>query len=245
MKVIGVIPARAKSKRFPNKPLADIWGRPMVARVYDRAARADGLDEVYVATDDADIAEVCGKEGLNFVMTSPEHRTGTDRLAEVARLQTADIYVNIQGDEPMISPEAISLAIGPLLNDPDLQVTNLAAKIRHHTDLNDATVPKVVVNHEMFAIFLSRLPIPYPKDPKEVGSYLKQVCVYGFRRPALLRFGELPMGRIEACEGIELLRFIENGIPVKILISDEDTVAVDTPEDLERVRLLLKEEFAD
>lgn len=244
MKVIGVIPARAKSKRFPNKPLADIWGRPMVARVYDRAARADALDEVYIATDDANIAEVCDKAGIRFVMTSSEHRTGTDRLAEVARLQTADIYVNIQGDEPMISPEAISLAVGLLLEDPQLQVTNLATKIRCQTDLNDATVPKVVVNDEMFAIFLSRLPIPYPKDPNAVGYYLKQVCVYGFRRPALLRFGELPMGRIEACEGIELLRFIENGIPVKILISDEDTVAVDTPEDLDRVRLLLKEELS-
>ena len=244
MNIVGVIPARYRSSRFPGKPLADIHGRPMVARVYDRAVQVDAFNEVLVATDDRRIEAVCKELGIPIIMTRDDHKTGTDRLSEVAQRVSADLYVNIQGDEPMIAPGTILSAIAPFLPDEEsgFEVTNLMTPIRRLSDLTDNTVPKVVVNDEGDAVYLSRLPIPYPKDNHDI-TYYKQVCVYGFRPRALASFAELPQGPSERAEGIELLRFIEHGITVRMVEVPQDTVAVDTPVDLERVRKLLAAEL--
>lgn len=146
MKVIGVIPARYKSSRFPGKPLADICGKPMIWWVYNQTLKAEALSEVYVATDDERIKEACDKYGINVIMTSDTHKTGTDRIGEVARKILADLYVNIQGDEPMIEPETISKAVYPFYDNPDLQVTNLMTKIKDPVDVVNFSVPKVINN---------------------------------------------------------------------------------------------------
>lgn len=240
MRIVGVIPARYGSSRFPGKALADIHGRPMVARVYDQAIRVEGFDRVLVATDDVRIKSACDEFGIPTMMTRPEHRTGTDRLAEVAKRVGADLYVNIQGDEPMVEPDVIAAAIWPFLESgpAPFDVTNLMTQIRRMSDLMNSTVPKVVVNGQGDAVYLSRLPVPYPKDYLNV-TYYKQVCVYAFRPDALARFAELPQGPAERAEGIELLRFIEHGIKVRMVEVAKDTVAVDTPTDLEVVRQLV------
>ena len=243
MKIVGVIPARYKSSRFPGKPLADIHGRPMVARVYDRARSVADFDQVLVATDDTQIESACAALGIPTVITSDRHPTGTDRLAEVATRVPADLYVNIQGDEPMVRPSSISAAIAPFLESRalDYEVTNLMTPIRRSPDIIDSTVPKVVVNDEGYAVYLSRSPIPYPKDNHQY-VYQRQVCVYGFTPSALAAFARLKPGPSERAEGIELLRFIEHGIPVKFIEVDDDSVAVDTPSDLDTVRRMWSEE---
>lgn len=238
MKIIGIIPARYKSSRFEGKPLAEINGKPMIWWVYQQAKKVADFTEVYVATEDLRIKEVCDILGINNVMTSDEHQTGTDRIGEVARLFSADLYVNIQGDEPMIEPETIRQAILPFYKDSDLLVSNLMTKINDPIDLNNFTVPKVIVNRENIGIFLTRSAAPYPKGSIDF-SYYKQVCVYGFKPSALEFYCSAPRGRIESIEDIEILRFIESGYKVKFIEVNSDTVAVDTPKDLEKVRKLM------
>ncbi len=239
MKIVGVIPARFRSSRFPGKPLAEICGRPLVWWVYKQAVKVKELGKVYVATDDGRIALACKKLSIPYVMTSGRHPTGTDRVAEVARKVKADIYVNIQGDEPLLKPAMIKSAIRPLLKGkPGFGVTNLMSEIRNPREITSPTVPKVAVNLDGDAVFLSRAPIPFPKRGG-AARYYKQVCVYGFRRKALLAFGRLPRGASELIEDIELLRFIENGIKVRMIEVKSGSMAVDTPEDLEAVKKII------
>lgn len=239
MKIIGVIPARYKSSRFEGKPLADICGKPMIWWVYQQAIKANGLNEVYVATDDKRIENACNELGINVIMTSSKHKTGTDRVGEVATKIKADVYINIQGDEPLINPKSIDLAIEPFYNNRDeIFITNGMTEIKKHYEITDNTVPKVVVNNEGNGVFLSRLPIPYPKGKDT--KYYKQVCVYGFTPKALEFYCNSQRGRIEEIEDIEILRFIEQGYKVKFIEVDNDTIAVDTKEDLERVREFMK-----
>lgn len=244
MKVLGIIPARYKSSRFPGKPLADIHGLPMVARVHQRAAAVPEFDQVLVATDDERIAQACARHSIEVVMTRGDHATGTDRLAEVARKIPADLYVNIQGDEPMLAPQTIQAAIRPFLEKekPGFEVSNLMAVVRNQTDLMDSTVPKVAVDVNSDAVYLSRLPIPYPKDSRRI-TYFKQVCVYGFTPQSLELFARTPQGPLEQAEGIELLRFIEHGMKVRMIPVEQDTVAVDTPADLKAVLELTQAEW--
>ena len=218
----------------------------MVARVYDHAIEVDLLDEGIVATDDSRIEQACADLDIATMMTSSDHGTGTDRLAEVAERIPADLYVNIQGDEPMIEPDTIAAAIRPFVDntDPGFTVTNLMTAIRRVSDLIDSTVPKVVVNDNSDAVFLSRSPIPYPKDGQDL-TFFKQICVYAFRPDALARFRELAQGPSERAEGIELLRFLEHGIAVRMVAVAQDTVAVDTPSDLQTVCRLLSGEVSD
>jgi len=233
--ILGVIPARMKSSRFPGKPLADIRGRPMVARVYEAAVKASTLTKVVVATDSPEIEEACRDLDIPSIMTDTKHPTGTDRVAEVATKIKADIYVNIQGDEPLIEPDVIDEAVKGLISDSSFQVVNLCMAINRLTDLVDTTVPKVVKGPNGRAVFLSRCAIPYPKNPK-AANYFRQVCVYAFRPEALRKFSELSPGPIEAAEDIELLRFIEYGIPVRMMEVRTNSFGVDTPADLERAR---------
>lgn len=237
MRIIGVIPARYKSTRFPGKPLADICGKPMVYWVYQNAAKVKELEDVFVATDDTRIENACRDLNLRVIMTSDKHLTGTDRIGEVAKNIKADIYINIQGDEPLVEPQTIRSCIQPFLeNDSgNISVTNLMTAIRNPQDLMNPTVPKVAVNAKNQAIFLSRLPIPYYKS-ESAGIHYKQVCIYGFKLDALQQFCRLERGPAEKAEDIELLRFIENDLVVQMVEVKQDTVAVDTPADLERVR---------
>lgn len=233
--VLGIIPARMKSSRFPGKPLADLHGKPMVARVYEAARAAAALDDVVVATDSQEIMRVLQSLSIPGVMTSPEHRTGTDRLAEVAMTHPAEIFVNIQGDEPLIEPETIDVAVRSLGEEKEYDVVNLCARVTLIQDVIDATVPKVLKTASGRAICLSRAPVPYPKNPA-AAAYFRQVCVYAIRREALLAFSKLEAGVLEAAEEIELLRFIEHGIPVKMVEVTTRSFGVDTPADLDRAR---------
>lgn len=240
MKIIAVIPARYQSSRFEGKPLAEICGKLMIERVYLQAKKVEQLDEVYVATDDKRIYDACAVRHIPVVMTSTSHRTGTDRLGEVAEKIPADLYVNIQGDEPLIEPATIVKAIEPFLNDPDtdIQVTNLMTKIKDPVDLINVTVPKVIAAADGRGIFLTRAAAPFPKGNINV-DYYKQVCVYGFTPQALkfyCDFGKkYGKAKIESVEDIEILRFIENGYRVQYIEVDSETIAVDTPADLQRV----------
>jgi 3-deoxy-manno-octulosonate cytidylyltransferase (CMP-KDO synthetase) len=236
--VIGVIPARFKSTRFPGKPLADILGKPMIYHVYQASSQAKLLSRVVVATDDERIAEACDGYQIPWVMTSDRHPTGTDRVAEVAQKLDADLYVNIQGDEPMIRPSTIDAAITPLLQDEAVQVANICARIVDPDELIDTNTIKVVRSPSSYGIYLSRAPIPYPKDRSNV-AYYKQVCVYAFRKEPLLRFLNTPQTLLERTEGVELLRFLEIGILVKFVEEEGGTAAVDTPSDLARVNQLM------
>jgi len=237
MKILGIIPARYKSSRFPGKPLADIHGKPMIAHVYENAMKVSQIDNVLIATDDERIASECKRRSMPFVMTSAEHHTGTDRVAEVAENHEADFYVNIQGDEPLVSPVTIESAIQPIISSADFDAVNLMTEIRDVSDIVNSTIPKVVVNIRNEAIFFSRSPIPYPKNERP--KYFKQVCVYVFKRDALRRFVSLGRGPIEQSEDIEMLRFLENRMTVKMVEVLEGSVAVDTAADLEVVKSIL------
>jgi 3-deoxy-manno-octulosonate cytidylyltransferase (CMP-KDO synthetase) len=239
MKIIGIIPARYKSNRFEGKPLAEINGKPMIWWVYHQATKVTEFSNVYVATDDERIKNVCDNLGVNVVMTSDTHMTGTDRIGEVARMFEADLYVNIQGDEPMIEPNTIRQAILPFLKYEDLQVSNLMTKIDDPVDLINFTVPKVIVNKDNIGLFLTRSAAPYPKGSIDF-DYYKQVCVYGFKPQALEFYCNSPRGKIEKVEDIEILRFIEAGYRVQFVEVESETVAVDTPKDLDRVKKLMK-----
>ena len=240
MKIVGIIPARYKSSRFPGKPLAEICGKPMIYWVYNQAKKVKELDEVYVATDDKKIETACKENNINVIMTSSKHKTGTDRIGEVAKKVKADLYINIQGDEPLIEPETIRKAILPFYDDKNLEVTNLMTKIKDPVDALNFTVPKVITNKDNIGIYLTRTMAPYPKGKIDYNFY-KQVCVYGFKPNALKFFCNSERGKIESIEDIEILRFIESGYKVQYIEVESETVAVDTPNDLEKVRKIMEE----
>jgi 3-deoxy-manno-octulosonate cytidylyltransferase (CMP-KDO synthetase) len=247
MKIIGVIPARYQSSRFPGKPLADICGKPMIWWVYQQCMKVEDFDEVYVATDDDKIFSACTELGVKVIMTSDTHRTGTDRIGEVARKIPADLIVNIQGDEPLLEPATIKAAIEPFYHNPDLQISNLMAKITDPIDVVNCTVPKVITNKEGIGVYLTRATAPYPKGSLDY-AYYKQVCVYGFKPEALQFYCDYGMtygkAKVEAVEDIEILRFIENGYKVQYIEVDSETVAVDTPNDLAKVRAIVEAKIA-
>lgn len=248
MKIIGVIPARYKSSRFPGKPLADICGRPMIWWVYQQCKKVEDFDEVYVATDDPRIFDICEGLGVKAIMTSEKHKTGTDRIGEVARKIPADLIVNIQGDEPLLEPSTIKAAITPFYSNPNLQITNLMTKIKDPVDVVNFTVPKVITNKDGIGVYLTRATAPYPKGSINY-NYYKQVCVYGFKPEALqfyCDYGEkYGKAKVESVEDIEILRFIENGYKVQYIEVDSNTVAVDTANDLEKVRDIVKSRIKD
>lgn len=244
MKIIAVIPARYKSSRFPGKPLADICGKPMIWWVYQQACKVKELDEVYVATDDERIMSACESHNMKCIMTSESHKTGTDRIGEVAEKIPADLYVNIQGDEPLLEPETISAAIKPFFEDSELMISNLMAKITDPVEIINPTVPKVIANKDGIGVFLTRAACPFPKGKIDY-SFYKQVCVYGFK-PEALKFycdygKKYGKARVEAIEDIEILRFIENGYRVQYIEVENNSVAVDTTNDLEKVVRIIEE----
>lgn len=240
VEVIGIIPARYQSTRFPGKPLADICGKPMIQHVYERARAAAVLDDVLVATDDERIYQAVEGFGGKAVMTSPEHPTGTDRLAEVAAGLTADIIVNIQGDEPLLSPESIEQAVKPLLEDETLVMSTLKLRVEDPEEALDPNVVKVVTDAAGNALYFSRAPIPYPREG--TATYYKHIGLYVYRRDFLLKFASLPPTPLEQVEKLEQLRALENGYQIRVVETDYAAIGVDTPQDLEKVRKILARE---
>lgn len=238
MKIIGVIPARYQSSRFPGKPLADICGKPMIWWVYQQCLNVPELDEIVVATDDVRIKEVCEKLNMNVVMTSDKHPTGTDRVAEVASKMDGDLFINIQGDEPLIEPEAIGTIIKFFDQNQETEVVNTMTKIDDIDTLNRSSVVKVAFNDLNDLIYLSRSIVPFKKGEASV-DYYRHMGMYGIKRDVLLYFAKTRRGRIEQAEDIEMFRFIENGIRIKIIPILTRAVAVDNPEDIARVEAII------
>jgi 3-deoxy-manno-octulosonate cytidylyltransferase (CMP-KDO synthetase) len=240
--VVAVIPARYASTRFPGKPLVDIHGKPMVQWVYERARRAKGVTRVVVATDDARIEKAVQTFGGEVMMTSPDHATGTDRLAEVADRAKAEVYVNVQGDEPMIEPAAIERAV-ELVTSKRFPMATVMTRLKTSNELHDPSVVKVIADKAGRAIYFSRLPIPYSRgaEPASAQEYacLRHVGLYVYDHATLMRFRALKPAALEQGEVLEQLRAIADGIPIGIAEVNFASIGVDTPEDLEKVRRLL------
>ena len=239
MKAIGVIPARYKSSRFPGKPLQDICGKPMVWWTYHQAVKARNLSEVYVATEDARVADVCNLHAIPVVMTSDKHQNGTERLTEVAQKIIADYYVTIQGDDPLIETAAVEKVLQVLLDSNDVGCVTLKTPYKNPVDVINGTTPKVVCDCDDNILLFTRSAVPYPKASLDYIIY-KPIGVYAFKRDTLLRYADLEKGPLEKAEDIELLRFIEPGIKVKVKEIASNTISVDTPKDLERVRAMAR-----
>ena len=237
MNFLGVIPARLSSTRLPRKVLREIAGLPMVVHVFNRARACALLTDVLVATDSDEVVEVCHAHHVPAVMTSAAHPSGTDRLWEVSRARVADVYVNIQGDEPLVTCGHIETLVRPFLSEPEVQVTTL--KIRATpAEAVSPTVNKVVTNAHGDALYFSKHAIPYDRDKRGV-TYWKHIGLYAYRRPVLDVFHRLPPSTLERAEGLEQLRLLEEGIPIRVLETTEPTVGVDTEEDLRAVEAVL------
>ncbi len=236
MKTIGIIPCRYQSSRFPGKPLAPIDGKPMMWHVYQRALESGVLDEVYIATDDKRIVEVANEYSLNTIMTSTEHETGTDRVAEAANQIQADYYVNIQGDEPFIEPEAIKLVVQAIVNcdSPLVQATNAYTPMQDVSDVIDTNTVKVIMDVNQRALAYSRHPIPFPKANS--AKYNKQLGLYAFKQSGLQIFSENLPANLERVESVEMYRLLEHGYNVQMVKTNDASISVDTPSDLKRVQ---------
>ena len=242
MSFVGLIPARYASTRFPGKPLALIGGKPMVQWVYEQASKSE-LRQVAVATDDERIRKVVEDFGGRVVMTSPDHRSGTDRCGEAARLLELthdDIVVNIQGDEPFIRPDEINLLVR-CFDDPDTDIATLVKRISPDEDPQNPNMVKVVFSSNNKAIYFSRYAIPFQRENtgNEIIRY-KHIGIYAYRYPVLKRIIGLPVSSLEASEKLEQLRWLENGYTISVAECFHENIAVDTPEDLERVLRQLK-----
>jgi 3-deoxy-manno-octulosonate cytidylyltransferase (CMP-KDO synthetase) len=242
-KILGVIPARFASTRFPGKVLAQIAAKTMLQHVYERASLATYLTSVVIATDDDRVYAVARDFGARVRMTRSDHLSGTDRAAEVASAEVssaeaAEIVVNIQGDEPLISPAAIDAAILPLLHSPKLVMATLMKRIEDRREISDPNVVKVVTNRSGDAIYFSRCAIPFEREPSAATPYFKHIGLYVYRRSFLLAYPALPVGPLEAAERLEQLRALENGFRIRVVETEYESLGVDTPEDLERVSKL-------
>jgi len=235
-RVLGVIPARLASTRLPKKMLRRIAGRPMLEWVYEAAVRCPGLDATIVATDSSEIANLCLEHGWPFQMTSPDLPSGSDRVQAVAEEIPADIYVNIQGDEPLLQPEHLSALLRPFLR-AHVDVSTLRVACPPES-VNNPNVVKVVTSLDGRALYFSRSAIPFDRDHSHPGFW-KHIGLYAYRADALYQFTCLPYGELERAERLEQLRFLENGIPVYVETTDVDTVGVDTEEDLLAAELML------
>jgi 3-deoxy-manno-octulosonate cytidylyltransferase (CMP-KDO synthetase) len=237
--VIVVIPSRWASSRLPGKPLADIGGMTMVERVYRRAASASGVSGVLVATDDGRVEAEAARFGGACVMTRPDHASGTDRIAEVARGLSCDLIVNVQGDEPALDPAAIEAAVAPFRTDGSLVMGTLGTRLDPAADLPNPNTVKVLVDQRGFALYFSRAPVPFRRDAGEgFASVMRHIGLYVYRREFLLTLASLPRTPLERLESLEQLRALEHGHRIRVVETAYTSISVDTPEDLERVRRL-------
>jgi 3-deoxy-manno-octulosonate cytidylyltransferase (CMP-KDO synthetase) len=240
MKVSGIIPARYKSSRFPGKPLVKIAGKPLVLHVAEKAAAALGKENIFIATEDERIEKEVMNAGYNAVMTSDNCLTGTDRLWEAAQKIKADIYINIQGDEPMVDPQDIINVMKAKQQFQDAVINGMCL-LNENENAENINIPKVVVNSRNDLIYMSRLAVPGIKSGNLKPRYLKQVCIYAFNFDELKQFGSMKnKAEFEMFEDIEILRFLELGIPVKMVFTSGNTLAVDVPDDVSKVEAALK-----
>jgi 3-deoxy-manno-octulosonate cytidylyltransferase (CMP-KDO synthetase) len=239
---VVVIPARYGSTRLPGKPLVTLAGKAMIQRVYERARMARRADRVIVATDDDRIVKAVETFGGEARMTRPDHRTGTERVAEVAAHVEGEVFVNVQGDEPLLDPGAIDAAVNALLEEPAASVATVATPIKTPADIMDPNVVKTVLDFDGNALYFSRAPIPWVRDTagKVQIRHLKHLGLYAFRRDALLEYPTLPQGDLERAEQLEQLRWLENGWKIRVAEVEHDAVSVDIPEDVARVEKLLQ-----
>jgi 3-deoxy-manno-octulosonate cytidylyltransferase (CMP-KDO synthetase) len=242
--VVAVIPARYGSTRLPGKPLVLLAGKPMVQHVHDRTKLASTVDRVIVATDHQRIVDAVEGFKGEARMTRADHRTGTERIAEVAAHEQGDVFLNVQGDEPLIDPESIDAAVNALLEEPAAQISTVVTPIRQPADIMDPNVVKAVLDFDENALYFSRAPIPWVRDTqhKVHVNYWKHLGLYVFQRDALIEYPTLPQGELERIEQLEQLRWLENGWKIRVAEVAHDAVSVDVPEDVARVEKLLGEE---
>lgn len=241
---IAVIPSRYSATRLPGKPLVSLAGKPMIQRVWERTKQAKRVTRVLIATDDDRILKAAAGFGAEAVMTRSEHRTGTERVAEVAAaIHTGDqeVFVNVQGDEPLVEPEAIDTLIEAIESEEGVSVATLMVPIGNPADIMDPNVVKVVLDFDGNALYFSRAPIPWVRDRQGPvhAQHMKHLGLYAFRRAALLDFATLPVGDLERIEQLEQLRWMENGYKIRVAETEHDSVSVDVPEDVARVEKLL------
>jgi len=239
--VLVVIPARYGSVRFPGKPLAALGGKPMIQHVYQGAAKAPGVDEVVVATDDERIMAAVARFGGKAMMTNPAARSGTERVAEVARSRSAQVIINVQGDEPLVVPEMIGPLAAFLTQHQAVPMASLMTTLSRPEDVANPNVVKVVVDRDGYALYFSRAPIPHMRN--DAGSRpraFKHLGIYGYQRHFVLQFPSLEPTPLEQAEQLEQLRALEHGYRIKLLETSHDSIGVDTPEDLQRVEAMLQ-----
>jgi len=243
MKIIGIIPERMNSSRFPGKPLASICGKPMVQHVYENSKRCKLLDNLFVATGDREIIDCVNGFGGSVIKTRDDHFRASNQVAEALKnfesssLEKYDIVCMIQGDEPMVKPEMINSSIRPLINDKHIQVTNLMGKL-NYDDIYDSNEIKVVTDKYNNAMYFSRLNIPY----SGINYFFKQVCIISFQHDTLLKFPLLKETPLEKYESIDMLRLLEHGIKIKMVLTDYNTFSVDIPKDLKYVEYLMRKQ---
>lgn len=245
MKILGIIPARFDSSRFPGKPLVDIAGKSMIQRVYEQSIQSSSLSKVVIATDDQRISEHVKGFGAEVIITSNKHLSGTDRCGEVAiHYPEFEILVNIQGDEPLIDPRQIDLLCSCFEN-ADTSIATLVKKIKSAEELFNENTPKVVLNNKLEAIYFSRSPIPFQRGLSneqwlDAYPFYKHIGIYAFRNSILSEITQLPVSSLEKAEALEQLRWIENGYKIKVAVTELESQAIDTPEDLQKILSLFR-----
>lgn len=239
MKVVGIIPARWASTRFEGKVLAMIQDKPMIQHVWERSKKCELLSDVVIACDDDRVVVAAEQFGARTILTSKDHASGTDRIAEAMEHVDADIIINIQGDEPLIDPAVIDALAAALMKDQSCSMATVIKVLTTKKELKDPNVVKVVVDGEMNALYFSRSVIPFDRDQTEETIYYKHLGIYAYRKDFLLSFKSLPKSNLEKVEQLEQLRALEFGYKIKTVVTDVETVGVDTPEDLRRVEKLL------
>ena len=239
MRVIGIIPARLGSQRLPRKVLREIGGRILIEQVYRRIEKSPVLNELWIATDSQEVLEACQKRKIPAVMTSDKHPSGTDRIYEVMTKKPADVYVNIQGDEPLVRPEHLEALLEPFSLVGNISVATLKIKITREA-AQTPNVVKVVTDSKGWALYFSRSFIPFNRDGSSPDLVYKHLGFYAYTAQALKKFHELPPSKLEQLERLEQLRFLENGVPIFVAETPFDSIGVDTEEDLERVAVLLE-----
>ncbi len=239
--ILVVIPARYAASRFPGKPLVSIAGKPMIQHVVEQVRQATFPTRIVVATDDERIKAAVEAFGGEAILTRGDHRTGTDRVAEVAVHITADIYINVQGDQPLIDPGTVDAVAAVLVEDESIQLATPCCAINQKNEIMDPNVVKVVQDFDGNALYFSRAPVPWVRDTgaKVAAQHCKHIGLYGYRREALLEFPTLPPGELERIEQLEQLRWLENGFRIHVIETEYDAISVDVPADVERVEKLL------
>lgn len=243
-KIWAVIPSRYGAARLPGKPLAQIAGKSLVQRVWERAKQAKRVTRVVVATDDKRIQDAVATFGGEAIMTRENHTNGTSRIAEVAISSDAEIFINVQGDEPLVSPEAIDELAAAIADDDSVQLATLATPLANPKDIMDPNIVKVVLDFDDDALYFSRAPIPWVRDTAAKATrarHLKHLGLYAYRREALLEYETLPPGELERIEQLEQLRWLENGFKMRVAETSHDSVSVDVPDDIARVEALIRE----